>query len=79
MAKSVFQDLVQKAYTANKLKQGPITSVHQGLSLIEEEVSELRDEVYHRKRKDDPHWLLNELVDICARCELFAEFLSQER
>lgn len=72
---SVFGDLVKKARKANRASHPAIRSPHEGLALIEEEVAELRDEVYRRRRKGDPLRLLNELVEIAALCELFAEDL----
>lgn len=75
---SVFRDLVKKAKAANVAKHGPIHSAHEGYALIQEEVDELWDEVRKRTRKDDPLWLLNELVEIAAMCELLAEQLRRE-
>lgn len=75
MAKNVFGDLVRKAKEANHAKHGPIHSPHEGLALILEEVSELKSEVFKRKRKGDPLRFLNELVEIAALCERFAEDL----
>lgn len=70
---SVFYDLMRKAKEANLAKHGPIKSPHEGLALIQEEVGELREEVEKRKRKKDPLRFLNELVEIAALCEAFAE------
>src|SRR5688572_23091457 len=36
---------------AKKLHPGNFTSTHQGLSVLEEEVQELRDEIYFGKKK----------------------------
>jgi hypothetical protein len=41
--------------------------------LLLEEMSELQEEVFKRKRIDDPLKFMNELVDIAAYCEIFAE------
>lgn len=70
---SVFRDLVKKSIHANRFKHSIIRSPHEGLGLILEEVNELQEEVFKRNRKDDPLRLLNELVEIAALCEIFAE------
>jgi len=71
--RTVFQDLVRKAVGANRGKHPHFHSAHEGLALILEEVEELKREVFRRKRKGDPLRFLNELVDIAAYCEIFAE------
>lgn len=76
---SVFRDLVKKARKANRASHPPVRSPHEGLCLIMEEVKELQDEVFERKRKDDPMRMLNELVEIAALCEIFAEDLCGKR
>lgn len=72
---SVFNDLVKKAIKANRAKHPKLRSPHEGLALLEEELAELREEVYKRKRKSDPLRFLNELVEIAAFCQQFAEDL----
>lgn len=73
MPKSVFSDLVKKKIQACRGKFGTFNSAHEALCLVLEEVEELKEEIFKRKRKDDPLWLINELVDIAAMCEMFAE------
>jgi len=75
--RTVFEDLVKKAMKANRAKHPPIRSGHEGLGLILEEVEELKDEVFKRKRKNDSNRFLNELVDIAAYCQIFAEDASK--
>jgi uncharacterized protein YfdQ (DUF2303 family) len=70
---SVFHDLVKKKLAAMRAKFPPIHSPHEGLALVWEEFRELRKDVMKRKRKGDPLRLLNELVDLAAICEMFAE------
>jgi hypothetical protein len=70
---SVFHDLVKKKMSAFRGKYPPFHSAHEGLALILEEVEELKDEVFKRRHVDDPLKFLNELVDIAAYCEIFAE------
>lgn len=70
---SVFSDLVKKVAAANRAKHGAIKSAHEGLALVLEEVHELEKEVFGRKRKGDKFRFLNELVEIAAICERFAE------
>lgn len=70
---SVFRDLVKKAIKANRAKHPSMRSPHEGLALIMEEFEELKREVFLRERKDDPLRFINELIDIAAMCELFAE------
>jgi hypothetical protein len=72
---SVFHDLVKKALKANRAKFLRLSSPHEGLALIQEEFEELKEEVYKRRRKGDSLRFLNELVDIAAYCQLFAEDL----
>jgi hypothetical protein len=71
--KSVFQDLVDKKVKSLRASHPPVRSAHEGLCLILEEVEELKREVFKRKRKGDPLWLLNELVDIAGHCQQMAE------
>lgn len=70
---SVFYDLMKKAKAANRAEHPAFHSAYEGLALIEEEVDELRREVFRRKRKGDPLRFLNELAEIAAFCEMFAE------
>lgn len=70
---SVFRDLVKKAIKANRAVHPAIASPHEGLALIQEEVGELREEVEKRLKKGDPFRFLNELTQIAALCEMFAE------
>lgn len=72
---STFHDLVKKSMKANRARHPKIASPHEGLALISEEIHELQYEVEKRKRKGDPLRFLNELVEIAALCELFAEDL----
>lgn len=78
---SVFHDLVKKAKKANQAKFPRFRSAHEGLALIREEYMELEQEVFRReaKRKGDPLRFLNELVDLAAYCEIFAEDIVGQR
>lgn len=73
MPKTVFQCLVEKKKKAFLGHYPLFRSAHEALGVILEEVAELKEEVYKRKRIKDPLRFLNELVDIAAYCELFAE------
>lgn len=54
----------------------PIQTQHEGLAIIEEKFLELRAEVF--KRESNPKKLLDELVQVAAMCQRFAEdILSQ--
>lgn len=70
---SAFHDLVKKKIKAFRGKYPDFASAHEGLALIEEEVSELAEEVRKRRRIDDPFKFINECVDIAAFAEIFAE------
>lgn len=76
MGKSVFNDLVNKKIKAFRGAYPRIHSAHEGYAIIREEVTELEAEVFKRRRINDPHKFLNELVDIAAYCEIFAEDIA---
>ena len=73
MPKTVFQSLMDKKIKAFRGKYPEMHSAHEGLALLAEELHELRKDVYKRKNIKDPNKFLNELVDIAAYCEIFAE------
>lgn len=75
--KSSFQDLINKKANAVRCDYpAPLSSPHEGLSLILEKVEDLKTEVFFRKRKD-PFWIRNELADIVAYCQKMAEDLCE--
>jgi hypothetical protein len=74
---SVFQDLVKKKVQAFRGKYKRFHSAHEALGLLWEEFEELKKEVFKRKRIKDPLRFINELVDIAAYCEIFAEDVTK--
>jgi len=72
----MFRDLVVEELVKARSKHKPIHSVHEGYSLILEEVDEFWEEVRKKAAKRTAAALLAELVQIAALAQKTAEDLG---
>lgn len=66
---SVFRDLVKKELERARVAHPPINSLHEGYSVILEELDEFWEEVKKKNSNREPLKLLNELIQVAAMCE----------
>lgn len=68
-----FEKLVRLELERARQKHGPILSLHEGYSIILEEVDEFWDEVKKKQLSRDQEKVLSELVQVAAMCQAVAE------
>lgn len=71
--KNSFSELLKNELVKARIKNPPINSVHEGYSIILEEVDEFWDWVKMKKKLRDPNEMLTELVQIAAMAQRTAE------
>ncbi len=70
---SVFADLVAAELDRARRLHGPCRSLHEGYSVILEELDEFWDEVRKRRELRIPERCIAELVQVAAMCQKVAE------
>lgn len=68
-----FNELVQEELKIARSKHGKIQNIHEGYSVLLEEVDEVWDLVKKKTEKRDLKHLLKELVQCGAMCQKMAE------
>ena len=68
-----FADLVAEELASARNGHDPINSLHEGLSVLQEEVFEFQTEVYKRRSKRNLKKTLAELVQVAAMAQRIAE------
>ena len=68
-----FNELIEKEALRAREKHKPINSVHEGYSVILEEMDEFWDEVKKKSSLRDPNHMLEELVQIATMARRCAE------
>ncbi len=72
MSNRVLWDIYNEKQTAVSM-YGPFTSCHEALSVLEEEIFEVRMEIYKKAEKRDAALLYNELIQVGAMALKWAE------
>jgi NTP pyrophosphatase (non-canonical NTP hydrolase) len=68
-----FAKLVKDELKSARKQHGPMNSIHEGYSVILEELDEVWDEVKKKTRERDLNHLLKELVQVSAMAQKMAE------
>ncbi len=72
----VFVGRVQSELAASRLRRSNLTSAHEGYAFILEEVDELWKEIKRKSHKRSDQKILDEVIQIAAWCQRFAEDLG---
>lgn len=70
-SKDTFFKLASEEVERSRNKHGNISSIHEGLGILEEEFWEVKQEIF--KNKHDKPALLKELIQVAAMCAKLAK------
>ncbi|HMQ15397.1 MAG TPA: hypothetical protein PKC49_05425, partial [Phycisphaerae bacterium] len=73
---NLFNALVDEEFRLACSRHPPLHSPHEALAVLEEEVSELREEVYRRHETRNYTAMLKELIQVAAVCRRFSANLG---